>query len=624
MARGLTANRSPIHGRRGPGNPSDGGSFPTTPSVPAAPTFSGTLRVVDGVTYSTVTAALAASSSGDRIRLDIDISDTITVDKSIEIFSSSAKSVTSSSFGTTLTISAGVSNVYLHDFEIANSNNPASFASCITALTQTLSVPNGSTGLRMSGMTVTYPYVGAYIAADGWVINGCTFKCNTTTPGQLVYGLVNNGTANSCYLASNNFHSSAENARVTCVYHDKNLVSGYYTGHSGTMVVSGNTITYNASVTLSHFYWQRSVTPPGAAPTPIANSLNLYLTSNVISTWANGGIYRIINDAVEGLDPLSFFATLVLDGNTQGAGTVESGMLAIDKNSEAVPSVLRPTGQPTTFYARSNTFVTPLGGTWTNCSTVSGLVGCLAAHYYATNPLLVPANLGSPGTFNPSATPGLLLWYRGDSVTTSGGVVDSLVDLSTSAINATSSGAARPAYSATDAAYNNRASLTFDGTDDTITSGNVNYSNHTIFQVCRSAGQAGYRPFYRRTGAVTNDIDYCGHRTDAIFVRNNALTASYKTNAANWGVTATPITLRVQYGGTHATHLLWKNGVSVALSTGTAGDPGTLATGPLKIMSDAATFTQGTWAEYLCYSRVLTASESALVEAYLQNRYAHY
>lgn len=229
----------------------------------------------------------------------------------------------------------------------------------------------------------------------------------------------------------------------------------------------------------------------------------------------------------------------------------------------------------------------------------------------------------SAGVFSPSSLSGLLLWYRGDSVTTSGGVVDSLVDLSTSAINATSSGAARPTYSATDAAYNNRASLTFDGIDDTITSANVNYSNHTIFQVCQSAGQAGYRPFYRRQSAG-NDIDYCGHRTDAIFVRNNALTASYKTNAANWGVTASPITLRVQYGGTHATHLLWKNGASVTLSSGTANDPGALASGTLLLMSDTGTFTQGTWAEFICYSRVLTTGESALVEAYLQNRYAHY
>jgi len=622
MARGLTANRSPIHGRRGPSNPSGNGSFPPTPSVPAAPTFSGTLRVVDGVTYSTATAALAASTAGDRIRLDVDTSETLTIDKSIEIFSSSAKKLTSSSFTSSVVIDAGVSNVYLHDFEIVNSNTAASFALCISAFTQTLLVPNGSTGLRFSNMIVTYAYTGISIAADGWIVNNCTFKANTTTPGQAVYAVVNYGSANDTFIVSNNFHSTAENARVTCVYAARTLSGGYNTGHSGTTVVSGNTITLNAAVTLSHFYWQLSVTPPGAAPTPVANAMNLYLTSNVISTWANGGIFRIVNDASEGLDPLSFFATLVVDGNTQGAGTVETGMLAIDKNTESAPAVLRPTGQPTTFYARSNTFITPLGGTYTDCSTLSGLVGCLAAHYYATNPLLSPS--GSPGTFNPSATPNLILWYRGDSVTTSGGVVDSLVDLSTSTINATSSGAARPAYSAASAAYNSKPALTFDGTDDTITSGNINYSNHTIFQVCQSAGQAGYRPFYRRTGSATNIIDYCGHRTDAIFVRNDALTASYKTNAANWGVTANPITLRVQYGGTHATHLLWKNGASVTLSTGTAGDPGTLATGPLKLMSDAATFTQGTWAEFICYSRVLTASESALVEAYLQARYAHY
>lgn len=233
-----------------------------------------------------------------------------------------------------------------------------------------------------------------------------------------------------------------------------------------------------------------------------------------------------------------------------------------------------------------------------------------------------PSN--SAAAFSPSSLSGLLLWYRGDSVTTSGGVVDSLVDLSTSAINATSSGAARPTYVASDVVYNLQPSLSFDGVDDTITSGNVAYSNHTIFQVCQSAGQVGYRPFYRRTAAAGNDIDYCSHRTDAIFVRNNALTASYKTNATNWGVTASPITLRVEYGGTHATHLLYANGSAVALSTGTAGDPGALLTGPIKLMSDAATFTQGTWVEYICYSRVLTSGESALVEGYLKTRYAHY
>jgi hypothetical protein len=332
MARGLIPNRVVIHGRRGPGNPSGNGSFPATPSVPAAPTFSGTLRVVDGVTYSTVTAALAASTAGDRIRMDVNTSETLTIDKSIEIFSSSAKSLTSSSFVSSVTINAGVSNVYLHDFEIVNSNTAASFALCISAINQTLALPNGPTGLRFSNMTVTYAYTGISIAADGWIINGCTFKANTTTPGQAVYAIVNYGSANDTFIASNNFHSTAENARVTCVYAASTPSGGYNTGHSGTTVVSGNTITLNAAVTLSHFYWQLSVTPPGAAPTPVANAMNLYLTSNVISTWANGGIFRIVNDASESLDPLSFFATLVLDSNTQGAGTTETGMFAIDKD----------------------------------------------------------------------------------------------------------------------------------------------------------------------------------------------------------------------------------------------------------------------------------------------------
>lgn len=596
-----------------------GAAFPVTPSVPVAPTFAGTLRVVDGTTYSTISAALAASSAGDRIRLDIDISDVVTVDKSIEIFSTSAKKLTSTSFGTTLTINAGVSNVYLHDFEVENTNGPASFASCITAITQTVSVPNGSTGLRMSGMTVTYPYVGVYIAGNGWVINGCTFRCNTTTPGQLVYGLVNNGTAGTCYIASNNWHSTAENARVTCVYHAKNLVGGYYTGHSGTLVVSGSAITLNASVSLSHFYWILSVTPPGASPVPVANALEFYLTNNTIPTWANGGICRIVNDAAEGLDPLSFFSSLVLDGNTQGASTsTEIGLFAVDKNTESAPAVLRPTGSPGTFYARNNVRSTPIGAGWTNCSSTSALVGCLSAHYYATNPLL-----GSASTFNPLLVPSLLLWYRSDAATVTGGVVDALTDQSASAINATSSGSARPAYTASDAAYGGRPSLSFDGTDDTLSAAGVNYSNHTIFQVCRSAGAAGYKPFYRRQ-STGNDIDYCSHRTDAIFVRNNALVASYKTNATNWGVTANPITLRVQYGGTHATHALWANGVAVALSSGTANDPGALASGTLRLMSDTATWTGGTWAEFLCYSRVLTASEAAQVEAYLKSRFNHY
>ena len=227
-------------------------------------------------------------------------------------------------------------------------------------------------------------------------------------------------------------------------------------------------------------------------------------------------------------------------------------------------------------------------------------------------------------TWTPASIYGMASWFRSDSVSTSGGVVDSMTNRLSGGANATASGATRPTYNSTDAAYNGLPSLSFDGTDDTLLASGVNYSQHTIFMVARSAGQAGYRPFYRRTAITGNDIDYCSHRTDALFVRNNALTASYKTNATNWGVTANPITIRVQYDGTHAGHLLYANGSAVALTSATAGDPGALVNGNLRLMSDSVTYTQGTMAEFIAYNRVLSAAEITLVESYLRTRYAHY
>lgn len=228
-------------------------------------------------------------------------------------------------------------------------------------------------------------------------------------------------------------------------------------------------------------------------------------------------------------------------------------------------------------------------------------------------------------SWTPASIYGMASWFRSDSATVTGGVVDALVNKLAGAPNATSSGTARPTYNATDAAYGGKPSLTFDGTDDTLLANGVNYSNHTVFMVARSAGAAGYKPFYRRTGAASNDIDYCSHRTDALFARNNALVASYKTDpGASWGVTAAPITIRVQYDGTHAGHNLWKNGSAVTLTSSTANDPGALANGNLRLMSDSVTFTSGTMAEFIVYNRVLTSAESTLVENYLRARYGHY
>jgi hypothetical protein len=281
----------------------------------------------------------------------------------------------------------------------------------------------------------------------------------------------------------------------------------------------------------------------------------------------------------------------------------------------------------------TNLYAFTIGDPWSSGFNTAGITGDVYEAFAFTSAsdaeLQQMANYAASrwafsATWTPASVYGMASWFRSDSVSTSGGVVDSMTNRLSGGANATASGTARPAYNSTDAAYNGLPSLSFDGTDDTLLASGVNYSQHTIFMVARSAGQAGYRPFYRRTAITGNDIDYCSHRTDALFIRNNALTASYKTNATNWGVTANPITIRVQYDGTHAGHLLYANGSAVALTSATAGDPGALTNGNLRLMSDSVTYTQGTMAEFIVYNRVLSAAEITLVENYLRTRYAHY
>ena len=625
MARGLVANRAPIHGRRGPGTPGGGDGLPAIPATPSAPTFSGATLNVDGVSFSTISAAIAAASAGDKIRVSISYAETaFTVDKSLEIYGVGNPVVSLSSTTNPVVISSTVANVYIHDLTLTATQPRGFFAPVISALSQTSGTPNGQTGYYFKNLVINHGFIGIYVAAAGWVVEGCTFACNQTNPGADVYGIVDGGSSGTCAIKSNTFRSTLDANVYHCVFQQTYSIGGNTSGHAGSMVVQSNTVVEDsAGVEVVGFIERHNFNASGSAA-GVAGGYSMYLASNTVTSYRQGSLLYLASDASDGVDPLTFFDVLYLVGNSVGSSSTQNkGVVQVSYDTAGVPAVLRPTGRPTNTYASGNT-AAAIGASWTNCSSVANLIACLGTYYYATNPLIVPANLGSQGTYNPNATPGIYLWYRSDTVSTTGGVVDSVTDKSATGINATSSGTARPAYTANDAAYNNQPSLTFDGVDDTLLASSANYSSHTILQVCRSAGQAGYRPFYRRVGASTNDIDYCSHRTDALFIRNNALTASYKTNATNWGVTANPITIRVQYDGTHAGHLLWKNGSAVSLTSATANDPGALATGNLRIMSDASTWTSGTWAEMIIFSRVLTASESADVEAYLRSRYAHY
>ena len=606
---------------------SSSGALPAIPSTPAAPTFSGATLNVDGVSYSTISAAIAAASPGDRIRVSISYSETsVVVDKSLEIYGVGAPTVSLGSSTNPLLIQPGVSDVYIHDMAITATQPRGFFAPAISALSQTSTVPNGKTGYYFKNLTITHGFIGIYIAANGWVVDGCTFICNQTNPGADVYGIVDGGSYGTSGIVNSVFRSTLDSNVYHPIFQQTYFLSGSQSGHAGNMVVTGCSVVLDAGgVEPVGFIERHNFNAPGSSA-GVAGGYSLWLSGNTVPAYRQGSLLFLGNDTADGVDPLSFFSTLYVASNVVGTSTTgNKGAVQVSYDTAGAPAVLRNTGRPASFYYSANTVPTPAASGWTECSTVTGAIECVSTYYYASNPLIVPANLGSAGTYNPNATPGVLVWYRSDTVSTTGSVVDSMTDKTATGINATSSGTARPAYNATDAAYGGKPSLTFDGVDDSLLVSSISYSSHTVFMVAKSAGAAGYKPFWRRQAVVGNDIDYCSHRTDALFNRNNALVASYKTDpGASWGVTAAPITIRVQYDGTHAGHALWKNGSAVTLTSATANDPGALATGNLRIMSDTATWNSGTFAEMIVFSRVLTASECADVESYLRARYAHY
>lgn len=83
---------------------------------------------------------------------------------------------------------------------------------------------------------------------------------------------------------------------------------------------------------------------------------------------------------------------------------------------------------------------------------------------------------------------GLKLWLRGDlGIGQTGGVVDQWGDLSGNSNNYVSTLTARPAYTAVDATFANRSTLTWDGSNDVMTgpalSSLITVSDFTIFIV---------------------------------------------------------------------------------------------------------------------------------------------
>lgn len=184
------------------------------PAPPSAPTFSGTVRYVGSVggDFATVAAAITAASAGDIIEVRAGYTSTeagtVTINKSLEIRganrSTSVITGPASLTNPLLSVAAGVNNVYIHTATVRNNQAPSTdgggLSSCITAATMTQAFPSGSSGLYFSDLSIVHPKMGISIQGAGFVIENCSFACNTATAATTVRAVVNYGQTGNCYV----------------------------------------------------------------------------------------------------------------------------------------------------------------------------------------------------------------------------------------------------------------------------------------------------------------------------------------------------------------------------------------------------------------------------------------
>lgn len=386
----------------------------SVPALPAAPAFTGTLRTCGtGGQYATLTAAVAASSPGDRIQV---LAGTITevaavsVSKSLEIFGTGASCIVRRD-STTSVLSITAANVYVHDIRVWNnqlaSTDPGGLSACITASTMSQTVQSGLSGIYIASCVFTFPKMGVSIDAASWVVRDCTFTSNSATPASTIRALAPYGSTGSSFISGNTFNAPAgDGARMICIApnaagpRDATFVSGY----TGDLVIKDNVLAGNT--VRAYIDTTGMFRAPGAITslyTP--GQFNFYLkdnnfgsfnyTSSPVLFFASAGAYS----GASPINPWSFFGILYAAGNSFGKRTTGAEKGALFFTAAAAPASGGRGSFQTGFYAASNTIATAtlaspnLSALDVSYSPQTLLV--VDTTFYATTPITPSAPVGA-------------------------------------------------------------------------------------------------------------------------------------------------------------------------------------------------------------------------------------
>jgi hypothetical protein len=369
--------------------------------VPAPPTFAGALLVVDGVSYASIGAAVAASSPGDRIRVDIVTGGGFQIPHSLEIYGSGAGALAFNNLSAAVTIASGAGPVWIHDLPISNAVPAGNLAPILDLRTMTAGAPAG-TVVRVERCAFTYGDRALFVSGSSWALLDCTFALNTPATAVNCYPVISTGVqGGGAWVSGCAFHTGTTPGIVHGIYTTDFTNGSYLSGHIGDFVVEGCTVVEDApNVPLELLTdWQawRNV-----AGTVTPHLVNVWAVGNTLQRYREGSVLHLSNDAAAGIAPLDFFGSVVLTNNAEGlATTQQKGIAQVDTATDPAPSS-RPVGAPLVLWASGNVSAPP-GFLWAD---ITGEIGLFTAqdNKFAVPVPLLPVLTGTPGVVGVDVT----------------------------------------------------------------------------------------------------------------------------------------------------------------------------------------------------------------------------
>jgi len=218
-----------------------------------------------------------------------------------------------------------------------------------------------------------------------------------------------------------------------------------------------------------------------------------------------------------------------------------------------------------------------------------------------------PTWAGARRSRRPDEVPGCLGFWdaQRSTIGTTGGLVDSVTDVKGVTGTVTSTGAARPALSAT--GWNGLPCFDFGvGGTCVLVTPSVSLSAHAFFAVAQCGASSGYLV----THVNDSTVGYLYCTSPGSSVRRSGV-ISTKNGPVGWMTDGVKHSAGRAYDTTHASHVLYQDGLPVTTSDVQNGSPNAIASGALYI-GNAQVFTdgiRGLYASFAVFNRVPTALE---------------